>query len=253
MYNKLKFLIAFLIVPLVGCSNQIFNQNFSTTSDIETLGLNIEKQLQVITDNYEWKCPQSDYVRRMFSVTDLDQNGRLELIVSRLEGTGWYTYSDYYEVNKELNGLTLLEGLSGGDKSQADIMTDKVSVYYDSHNQIYYYIYDDLIKDGIHYSYENKRALSLIDGKLSERLLAYKNTYYNDVSDSSASISCKDADGNEIGENEYDLIDEIIFTDFIKKEACFFWFDANDLNYGNLSDNEIGVILQKSYNGFLIQ
>lgn len=78
-------------------------------------------------------------------------------------------------------------------------MTDRVSVYYDSYNKIYYYIYDDLIKDGIHYSYENKRALSLIDGKLSERLLAYKNTYYNDVSNSSASISCKDADGNEIG------------------------------------------------------
>lgn len=110
MYNKLKFLIAFLIIPLVGCSNQIFNQNFSTTSDIETLDLNIEKQLQVIVDNYEWKCPQSDYVSHMFSITDLDQNGRLELIVSRLEGLDWYTYSDYYEVNKELNGLRPLKG-----------------------------------------------------------------------------------------------------------------------------------------------
>lgn len=249
MCNKLKFLIAFLITFSVGCTNQ----NLRTTSDIETSDFDIEKQLQVIADNYEWSCPKSDYICRRFSVTDLDQNGRLELIVSRLEGSGWYTYSDYYEVNKELNGLTLLEGINGGDKSQADIMTDRVSVYYDSYNKIYYYIYDDLVKDGIHYSYENKRAISLTDGKLSERILAYKNTYDKDVSDLSASISCKDADGNEIGENEYDLIDEIIFADFVKKEAFFFWFDSNDLNYEKLSDNEIGAILQNSYNGFLIQ
>lgn len=248
MYNELKILIALLIIPLVGSRNQTFNQNLSTTSD-----LSIEKQLQVIVDNYEWKFPQPDYVRRGFSVTDLDQNGRLELIVSRLEGSGRYTYSDYYEVNKELNGLTPLEELSGGDKSQADIMTDRVSVYYDSDNKIYYYIFDDLLKDGIYYSYKNKRAISLTNGKLSERFLAYKNTHYGDVSDSPASVTCKDADGNEIGENEYNLIDEIVFTDFKKKEACFSWFDVKDLNYGNLSDNEIGAILQKSYNGFVIQ
>lgn len=253
MKNKWGILTAFFLIFLTGCGNQTFERHTGIITNTEELDLNIEKQLKVISDSYEWRYPQSGNVYRMFAVTDLDQNERLELIVSRLEGSGQYTYSDYYEVNKELNGLTLCEWPDRGIASEADIMADSVPVYYDSHNKIYYYIFTDVIKDGIHYSYESKRAIALTDGKLSERILAYQNTYREDLSDSSVTITCEDADGNEIGKNEYDLIEETIFTDFIKKEACFFWFDLNEPKYDDLSENEIAVILRKSYDGFLIQ
>lgn len=250
MKNKWNIFMVFLIISLVGYSNESFKQNTNIGSDTETLNSNIEKQLQVILDKNDWNYPQSDYVCHKFAITDLDQNGRLELIISQLEGSGRYTYSEYYEVNKNLDGLTPCKWLSRESDSEADIMVDCVPAYYDSHNKIYYYIFNDLIKDGIHYNYINKRAVSFADGKLSERILAYKNTYKKDSSNSSASISYEDADGNEIDKKEYDMIDETVFEDFIKKEAHFSWFDLNDRNLG---EKEISVILQKSWDGFLIQ
>ena len=83
-------------------------------------------------------------------------------------------------------------------ESEADIMVSSVPVYYDPNNKIYYYIFQDRFPDGIHYASENKRAISLANGTLSERILAYKNTYDEDRSDSFAVITCEDADGNEI-------------------------------------------------------
>ena len=177
MKSRWKILIALLLLALAGFSSQIYMRNMSIRSGSEVSDITIERQLQVMLDSYEWGCPPSGNIRRMFTVTDLDQNGRLELIISRLEGSGQYTYSDYYEVNKELDKLTPCEWLDRTFESEADIMVSSVPVYYDSNNKMYYYIFHDRIPDGIHYASENKRAISLANGKLSERILAYKNTY----------------------------------------------------------------------------
>lgn len=253
MKSKWKILIAFLLLALAGFSSQIYIQNMSIRSGNEVSDITIERQLQVMLDNYEWSCPPSGNICRMFTVTDLDQNGRLELIISRLEGSGRYTYSDYYEVNKELDGLTPCEWPDRNFESEADVMVSSVPVYYDPNNEIFYYIFQDRIPDGIHYASENKRAISLADGTLSERILAYKNTYDEDISDSFAIITCEDADGNEIDERAYDRFEETIFADFHKRAACFSWFDLNDTNRGKLSDNEIADILREAYVGFSVQ
>lgn len=253
MKRRWKILIAFLLLALAGFGSQIYIRNMSIRSGSEVSDITIERQLQVMLDSYEWGCPPSGNIRRMFTVTDLDQNGRLELIISRLEGSGQYTYSDYYEVNKELDDLMPCEWLGRTFESEADIMVSSVPVYYDSNNKMYYYIFHDRIPDGIHYASENKRAISLTNGKLSERILSYKNTYDEDISDSFATITCEDADGNEIDEQAYDRLEETIFADFHKREACFSWFDLNDMNRGNLSDNEIADILREAYEGFSVQ
>ena len=51
----------------------------------------------------------------------------------------------------------------------------------------------------------------------------------------------------------YVRVEETIFEDFHKREACFSWFDLNDTNRGNLSDNEIADILREAYEGFSVQ
>ena len=62
---------------------------------------NIEKQIELLADSVElWAgTMNSEGIDYFFTVTDMDRNGRLELIVSSRQGTGLYTYSDYFEVN----------------------------------------------------------------------------------------------------------------------------------------------------------
>ena len=63
-------------------------------------------QINLIADNADnWKQDVPSGVWG-YSVTDLDQNGRLEIIAASVQGTGFYTYLDIYEVNEEGTGLT---------------------------------------------------------------------------------------------------------------------------------------------------
>lgn len=222
------------------------------TKDIEM----IEKQLQVILDNMIW--PPSQDIKRYppmyLCLTDLDQNGRMELISAQLEGSGKYTYSDYKEVNENLDDLRICNWVNKELESEADIvMLKDIPVYYDLNNEVYYYIFNDIMKDGQHLYYENKRAVSLKNGKLSEQILAYKTSWYQEnVSVSSPIAVYKDADGNEISEREYITIADTVFSDFIKKEAHFSWIYINNLDFNNLNHNILKDIVQKSYNEFLI-
>lgn len=245
MRKKLNLAVAILFIVIIG----FINQTVFPVSDV-TEQEYIENQLQIILDNYIW--PSEHYIYR-YAITDLDQNGRLEFISTIQQGSGKYTDSYYYEVNESFNGLTDLK-MTKLEESGADIVVDSVPVYYDLDNNIYYYIFNDVLKDGIHRYYENKRAISLKDGKLSEYMLAYKTTWYKEnPSVSSPSVSYEDLDGNEISENEYNCIADITFPDFIKKEAYIYWFDIDDLDLNNLNDSVLKPILRKSYNGFLIQ
>lgn len=246
MRKKLNLAVAILFIVIIGFINQTVFPVSDVTEEY------IENQLQIILDNYIWPSEHYNdaYAYYRYAVTDLDQNERLEFISTIQQGSGKYTDSYYYEINESLIGLTDLK-MTKLEESGADIVVDSVPVYYDLDNNIYYYIFNDVLKDGINRYYENKRAISLKNGKLSEYMLAYKTTWYKENSSvPSPSVSYKDLDGNEISENEYNCIADITFPDFVKKEAYIYWFDI-DLN--NLNDSVLKPILRKSYNGFLIQ
>ena len=59
MKSRSKILIAFLLLAFAGFSSQIYIQNRSIRSDNEVSDITIERQLQVMLDNYEWSCPPS--------------------------------------------------------------------------------------------------------------------------------------------------------------------------------------------------
>lgn len=213
-----------------------------------------KKQLQIILDysNIWFISKYEDSVYHQYAVTDLDQNGRLEVITSYVLGLGRYAESYYYEVNEALNGLIVCEQKDRRSESEADIMIDNVPIYYDSEHNIYYYIFDEARRDGTKCSYENRHALSFKDGVLSDYILAYKTVLHKD---SSTVIICSNADRNTISENEYDTIADTIFPDFVKMEASFSWFEpySSDLDSNNIEKDRLMDMLLKSYKGFLIQ
>ncbi|MCR5099997.1 MAG: hypothetical protein K6B41_01430 [Butyrivibrio sp.] len=62
-----------------------------------------DKQLQVIVNNADtWK---GVFEQGYYTVTDLDRNGRMEIIAASCQGSGMYTYAKVYEVNENKDGL----------------------------------------------------------------------------------------------------------------------------------------------------
>lgn len=224
---------------------------------------NPEEQLGLLADTiHTWH----DEARKDFSsaepvwytVTDLNQNGRLELISSSCSGTGLYSSSFFFEVTPSLDDIQLCERtLTEGD-SEADItFTDSIPVYYDVSNQVYYYIFDDWIRNGLSERYENKRAISLIDGTLHETYLAQKSTIFSG-SATAPTVTCfstlPQAGQKTISEAAYERIADTAFSGLKKQQASICWHKEEQASsLLDLSREDLLALLTDLYHGFSIQ
>ena len=230
----------FLAIKLFGNNtNEVLNQeehlnnseNISTSKDVE--------QLNVILNNKELWYKDDEFDKYSYAVTDLDQNGRLEIISSICQGTGLYTYTTIYEVNETLDRLSLCESNLEEYDSQADIIKDAWNVFYDKENSKYYYIFDDVTRNGMAEVYENKRYFSLNNGNIVEEYLVRKSTIYQN---GTPEITFTDVNDNVITEEEYNNFENQHFANLEKMIVNIEWL----ANY-----SEIGLAeLENSYSNF---
>lgn len=211
----------------------------------------IENQIKLIAGCADqWAGPTDYGAVYQYTVTDLDQNGRLELIASSLQGTGRYTYSTYYEVNEALDGLTAYTQDYKESDSEADIMVGSVPVYYDSAHNTYHYIFDDTIKDGIALYYDSRRAIVYQNGSIRETMLAKRTTSFMEAT---PSVACETMDGKPMSEDEYARIADTVFPDYLKMEASFSWYlPGPDVSPDALDKETLTGLLMDCYHGFSI-
>lgn len=200
-------------------------------------------QIQIIADNADvWKNT-SEYEMYSYTVTDLDGNGRLELIASYMAGTGMYTFSDYYEVNEALDGISLCTyDVMEGD-SQPDIMLDEATRYSDASTGTNYYIIDDVLRNGMSESYVLKDVVVLKDGVVTVDNLGVCANIGDE--DGNVVSTYQDANGNEITEEEYGEL-ENIYKEYKKETVKFNWVTLED-------GSEITDILTQSFDGFGVE
>lgn len=208
-----------------------------------------DRQIQLIVDHISLWQGDSSTELYGYAVTDLNQNGRLEIISFSCQGTGIYTYSNIWEVTETFDGLVLLETSIDEYTSQADIMVDTVPVYYNPANNLYHYIFDDLTKNGAAEYYENKRAICIQNGQLVEQFLAYKTTIYQD---SAPTVTYTDVNGNPINEGDYSHIGDNVFSDLEKKQASFKWLINENAEWSALKDDDVKNMLEQSFQAFSI-
>lgn len=233
--------------PLEEASLEIY-------SVAETASESVQAQLELIVDSIDQWALAMDYANEVYeyAVTDLDGNGRLEIIAANMGGTGIYTYSNYYEVNETFDGLVLCERdvMEGG--SQADIGTESVDAYYDGETGTTYYVFKDYIRNGAAEHYEVQIAVSLVDGKVFEETLALRSEIHDP--ESGLIISCQDAVGAEITEDEYGAIADAVFAGMDKMNVQISWCVYPGMDgaeeFRALSREEILDVLAKSYEGF---
>ena len=216
-------------------------------------------QTRVIAENRDMWAGDPDYADDLYqyAVADLDHNGRYEVVVSNMGGTGMYTYSRFYEINENYDGLAECETDFVEGDSQPDLMTGSMGgseaptntasllkTYMNEQGGFYYAVYDTM-KNGAAEYYENVRSLTLQDGKILTTPIAYRTTIYNGET---PSVTCTDASGNSISEEDYENAADQYFAGWQESETWLGWQDMNDL--GNNAE-EIAAQLDQSLNVFL--
>lgn len=262
--------IAILIVFLCGCFMTTPKDDQSTESSVtpttpntsaeqdtsdstsaeqpQTEQPDINTQLKLIAENTALWLPAPDnYVGDMsyYAVTDLDQNGRLEIIASHMGGTGGYTNSRFFEVNEQFDGLAECLTDFTEYSSQPDIITENTDMYYDAAGNTFYYIEEDMLRLSFGEYLNFTSAMSLKNGKLTVTVLKSTAEYYPDYR-----IIYQDGTGNEITKTEYDKITaDAFFAGRDKYEAVFGWQDMRELE--SVTDTDALVnLLGQSYGRF---
>lgn len=141
-----------------------------------------------------------------YAVTDLDGNGRLEIISSDTQGSGHYVTTRMLEVNADLTGLTTVPNdneynnnicLTSGYQSGG---LETIPCMYDGEG--YSYFQQTTARISATQSAQTLTAVSFRDGALNRTVLGSKDITYPSE-DGSPSESCFDKEGNPISLEAY--------------------------------------------------
>lgn len=264
-------LIAGILAGTVGCGN-----NKDVTSEVTSVDekkqkeatteiaaevsqdtdlLSIENQLQTIA-KYAKKWRSMEYGGDPFetesmnyAVTDLDQNGRLEVIASSgLQGSGHFTYTNYFQVNPTGDGIKKIK-----TSSMADIVGDMSTAYYDPDTKEYHYITGDFATGGVATGYySDVSALTLRENKLLDETLGYtekivkkngkeKIQYFETYSNKKKEIDASEYSTEEICHKAYANCGKL-FVDIS-------WFRFEH-GLEDMTEEQTAYYLRKSYEGF---
>jgi len=204
-----------------------------------------DEQISLIAANADLWKQDNEYESWGYIVTDLDQNGRLEIISCSVQGSGFYSYVKAFEVREDGSGLTEIRGL-GADRTDSlpDIWTGSVPFYFDRETGVYYYIFNDMIRNGMAEYYENKRAVSITDGTWQEIQLASKVTLYSDPEH--FTITRTGSQGEAISEAQYESIAETVFKGLGAGEIRFNWITTDTREFGQLSLQQLTDSLKEA-------
>ena len=170
----------------------------------ENVGMSEDQQRALIMDHYDLWAEAWSYGEDWFyTVTDLDHNGRLEVITASLQGSGLYTYAEIWEVREDFSGIAKCTDSLGEGEAYPDIITEATSCFYDEASGLYWYLFDDVARSGMAENYTAKVALCLDNGAIELHYINSKYEKYEDA-DSEPQVSYGDGEGNPITKEEYE-------------------------------------------------
>lgn len=228
-----------LLLGAAGCG-QGTDAEEHVTKDMEQGGADgqaasVENQLQVFIKSadkwMERENREEPYLT--YAVTDLDQNGRLEILASAdRQGSGRFSYTEYYQVNEAGDDIEKIQTDYEEGESEADLVNDLTMAYYDPEKKEYHYITGDFATAGTATGYvESVDALTLKDGRLRTDCLGYescerdkngkeKTTYYKMESGKEKKVS-------KIDFNR-DLLGDTVYPDCGKMNTHIGWFQLKN-------------------------
>ena len=234
--------------------------------------LTLDERVQVIADNINiWKFDKTAYegqnVHYNYCITDLDGNGRLELITAvEVRNAGYQNFDTkikYYELNEDNTALLTLECVSDS-KSQPDVCeiidtvnktdSDSRYCYKDSSGRAYYVVCDSYFEenaDGTKNQHVSKVAMSIHNGKAYEETLATYSIIREAGKDAVEQYT--DGDGNVITKEAFDKIESTRFKGYTVSTFKFGWQMCAPENFDTEFNPASDVFIKKlaaSYEAF---
>ena len=108
----------------------------------------------------------------LYAVTDMDENGRLELIATVIEGTGQFSATRYYEVSEDFTELKALAYDPGETASEPDIGWNSSFRCYKGEYGNFIVVMDEM-RNGAAENYYYQDFLVLKDGAVNGGTLSY--------------------------------------------------------------------------------
>lgn len=192
-----------------------------------------------------------------YAITDLDRNGRLEVLKVRrgwAEGGPMLVVKEIGEDGRTLSGEVALDGTAVPDiLARTENYGQPTSVLYDAKNKIYHYIFEATVYHGEYESVTTKYALTFSDGTLLVSPLAQflwnLSGYDGGVTERHfLPLRGKDA-GKEISAERYETIEKEEFPGCEYRGVIFLWRSADDLKNA-ASNGELKKSLAESYASF---
>ncbi len=242
-------------VGACGCKADDNTTNYET-EEIEDQNIvvstenTVDKQIQVIVSKIdEWKVMDETDIWG-YAITDLNKNGRLELISSECHGTGFYSTTRIFEVNDTYNSLTEYTNNFGEGDSQPDFLfLDEYKAF--GSEDTFFLIVEDMIKvDAITYHYISN-SISINNKTVERSVLGHRTECYQYTGDDTKMVSSfYDGDGNSINEQEYNSLVDDLYTEMGKYDVKIGW--TNAVRLSEYTSEEIMKMLVDSYNVFAI-
>lgn len=249
------FAAAMLVSAMSGCKQ---------VEETKPAEKTLDQRVQVIANNINiWKFDKTAYedqnVRYNYCITDLDGNGRMELITSvEVRNAGYQNFDTkikYYELNENNTALLTLECVSDS-KSQPDVCeiidtvnktdADSRYCYKDSSGRAYYVFSDSIFEeneDGTKNEHVSKVAVSIHNGKAYEETLATYSKLRESGKDTVEQYT--DGKGNIITKADYDDITSTRFKGYTVSTVTFGWQDCAPENFDREFDPASDVFIQK--------
>ena len=178
-------------------------------------------QIDLIFKSFD-TCRQNETEGTWFyAVTDLDHNGRLELLAASVQGANCIPAAKFWEVS--MDGRTLEPGrlnIADGE-TFVNILTDSAETRYDPGNDSWYYLVTSYYPVSSDEAYLDKSAVFLKSGVLDYGVLATEHV-------SGASSSYMGPDGKTITEEDFRCIGDRVFENSQQTSTHFEWFKADD-------------------------
>lgn len=172
-----------------------------------------------------------------YTVTDLDQNGRLELLSASLQGTGLFTYLHGMEITEDGGIADIRYGEFELNDAPDLITAEPVHCYFDKQANRRIYIFRDWMRNGYAEQYEAIQGFYLENGEFFDIPLAYKATIYTD--EENFTVTYEDAEGFAITEEQYEHIEEKYFGALPMETVTFTWLSTTEEEFAALSDEAL--------------
>ena len=205
----------------------------------------INDQIELIYENRNGWLTGND--ETVYCVTDLDRNGRLELISATLRESGGFSENVFWEVGEDYKSLRKLRAPAYENASEPDLSEQSaMRCYFTEDGRISYVTEDIIVEEDANISFV-KTGLSLSEGKLEARSLGHIETFA--ANDKLGNIDIYAGyygpEGFNVNSLQFSAIENDAYGETLSRAtvATFGWFREKD-------NADLQRLMADSYDGF---